>query len=267
MREIAGRFTATRTVDAAGAFAMPGLWDMHVHFGGGEALIAENRALLPIYLAYGITTVRDCAADLARAGAALARAKPPTAACSGPRIFTAGPKLEGLNPIWPGTIEVDSPAEVDAALDRLQAMHVDFVKITDNTLRPEIFLYAVEAAHRRGLQTSAHTPYALTIETVARAGLSAIEHLDYLIKAGSPREAEIAADYAAGRLTYAQAVDRLRESFDPVYAAASYRRLAAHRHRGVADAQHDPDHRLAERGGSWPRRRPRADRPGPAAHL
>ena len=62
--EIAARYSAARTVDAAGAFAMPGLWDMHVHFGGGEALVAENRALLPIYLAYGITTVRDCAADV-----------------------------------------------------------------------------------------------------------------------------------------------------------------------------------------------------------
>ena len=224
--EVAARFTATRTVDASGAFAMPGLWDMHVHFGGGEELIAENRALLPIYLAYGVTTVRDCAADLPEQ-VLLWRSETASGNLLGPRIFTAGAKLEGPRPIWAGAIEVDSPAEVEASLDRLQAMQVDFVKITDNTLRPEIFLYAVGAAHRRGLLTSAHTPYALTIETVARAGLSAIEHLDYLIKAGSPREAEIGADFAAGRLTYAQAVDRLRETFDPVYAAASYRRLAA----------------------------------------
>ena len=105
-------------------------------------------------------------------------------------------------------------------------MRVDFVKITDNTLRPPIFLYALEAARRRGLRTSAHTPYALTIEQAARAGLSSIEHLDYLIKAGSPEEARVAAEFAAGRLTYAQAVDRLTETFDPAYARASYRRLA-----------------------------------------
>ena len=62
---IARRYTAARSIDAAGRFAMPGLWDMHVHFGGGRELIAENRALLPLYLAYGVTTVRDCAGDLA----------------------------------------------------------------------------------------------------------------------------------------------------------------------------------------------------------
>lgn len=222
---LARRYQGARTVDAAGAFAMPGLWDMHVHFGGGPELVAENRALLPLYLAYGITTVRDCAADLAE-DVLRWRAEVASGALLGPRLFTSGPKLEGPRPIWRGTIEVDSPAEVDAALDRLQAMRVDFVKITDNTLRPPIFLYALEAARRRGLRTSAHTPYALTIEQAARAGLSSIEHLDYLIKAGSPEEARVAADFAAGRLTYAQAVDRLSQTFDPTYARASYRRLA-----------------------------------------
>ena len=222
---LARRYRAARIVDAAGAYGMPGLWDMHVHFGGGAELIAENRALLPLYIAYGVTTVRDCAADLAEE---VLRWRGEIAAgrLLGPTLFTSGPKLEGPRPIWRGTIEVDSPAEVDRALDRLQAMRVDFVKITDNTLRPPIFLYALEAARRRGLRTSAHTPYALTIEQAARAGLSAIEHLDYLIKAGSPQEAQVAADFAAGRLTYAQAVDRLSETFDPAYARASYRRLA-----------------------------------------
>lgn len=222
---VSRRFRATRTVEARGAYAMPGLWDMHVHFGGGPDLVAENRALLPIYLAYGITTVRDCAADLADE---VLRWRTEIAAgrLLGPTLFTSGPKLEGPRPIWRGTIEVDSPAEVDRALDRLQAMRVDFVKITDNTLRPPIFLHALQEARRRGLRTSAHTPYALTIEQAARAGLSAVEHLDYLIKAGSPQEARVAQEFAAGRLTYAQAVDRLSETFDPAYARASYRRLA-----------------------------------------
>ncbi|HEY0325703.1 MAG TPA: amidohydrolase family protein [Allosphingosinicella sp.] len=225
-RSLSRRYSASSVVDGRGAWAMPGLWDMHVHFGGGEELVDENRALLPIYLAYGVTTVRDAAADLSE-HVLRWRSEVAAGTLLGPRIFTSGPKLEGPRPLWRGTIEVDSPAEVDAALDRLQAMGVDFVKITDNTLRPEIFLYAVDAARRRGLRTSAHTPYALTIQQAATAGLSAIEHLDYLIKAGSPEEQRVAADYAAGRLTYAQAVDRLSDTFDPAFARASYRRLAA----------------------------------------
>lgn len=224
-RAIARRFPRSRAVDARGKFVMPGLWDMHVHFGGGTDLIVENKALLPLYVANGVTAVRDAAADLSpsvlewRSAVALGK-------LTGPTIFTSGPKLEGYKPLWKGTIEVGTPGEVNAALDRLQAMKVDFVKITDNTLKPDIFLYTVSEARRRGLKTSAHTPFALTIDQAVDAGLSSIEHIDYLIKAGSPREAEIGAAYAAGRLTYGEASDAFTDSFDAKYAAGVYRRLA-----------------------------------------
>ena len=44
-------------IDANGKYLIPGLWDMHVHLEGAE-LIPDNEALLPVFLAYGITTVR-----------------------------------------------------------------------------------------------------------------------------------------------------------------------------------------------------------------
>jgi len=225
-RSLAGEFPAQRTFDATGRFVMPGLWDMHMHFGGGPELIEENKALLPLNVAYGVTTVRDCAADISDSVLAW-RSEVAAGRLLGPTIYTSGPKLEGYKPLWKGTIEVGTPAEVDAALDRLQAMKVDFVKITDNTLKPDIFLYAVKAAKSRGLKTSAHTPYALTIKQAAQAGLGSVEHLDYLIKAGSPEEASIGADYAAGKLSYGAASDKFVETFDPTYAAREYRTLAA----------------------------------------
>jgi imidazolonepropionase-like amidohydrolase len=218
------RYSASQSVDASGKFVMPGLWDMHVHFGGGQELIDENKELLPLYVAYGVTSVRDCAADISEFVIQW-RSEVAAGSLLGPTIFTSGPKLEGYKPLWKGTIEVGTPAEVDAALDRLQAMKVDFVKITDNTLKPDIFEYAVKAAGKRGLKTSAHTPYAITIEQAARDGLDSVEHLDYLIKAGSPREAAIGADYAAGKLTYGEASDRFVETFDPGYAKGEYARL------------------------------------------
>jgi imidazolonepropionase-like amidohydrolase len=224
-RAISRRYPRARQVEARGKFVMPGLWDMHVHFGGGPELIEENGRLLPLYVANGVTTVRDAAADLSplvlEMRAAIAEGR-----LLGPTIFTSGPKLEGYKPLWKGTIEVGTPAEVDAALDRLEAMRVDFVKITDNTLKPDIFLYAVGEAKRRGLKTSAHTPFALTIQQAVDAGLSSIEHVDYLIKAGSPREAEIGAAFAAGRMSYGQASDAFTDSFDAGYAAGVYRQLA-----------------------------------------
>src|SRR5690349_3903414 len=61
---VARDYFGKTNIDAAGTFVMPGLWDMHVHFGGGPELIQENKNLLPLYVAYGVTTVRDCAADI-----------------------------------------------------------------------------------------------------------------------------------------------------------------------------------------------------------
>ena len=53
--EIAKAWKSTKTLDAGQRFLIPGLWDMHVHFGGGVDLIEENKALLPLYVAHADT--------------------------------------------------------------------------------------------------------------------------------------------------------------------------------------------------------------------
>src|SRR5690349_7049713 len=46
--EIAKAWRSSKTLEAGQRFLIPGLWDMHVHFGGGVDLIEENKALLPL---------------------------------------------------------------------------------------------------------------------------------------------------------------------------------------------------------------------------
>ncbi len=220
-------YDATRVLDAKGKYAIPGLWDMHVHFGGGDALIEENRNLLPLYLAHGITAVRDAAGDLSPSVFAW-RDAVATGELAGPRIFTSGPKIEGPKSIWPGDLEIGSVAELHAALDQLQGWRVDFVKITDNTLSPELFLAAVKEAGLRGLKTSAHVPYALTLEEVSAAGLDSIEHLDYAFKAGSTLEKSLGQQIASGEINSRDAWTQWNATFDPARAMAAYRNLARH---------------------------------------
>jgi len=227
---IARQWKADSTVDANGRYLIPGLWDMHVHFGGGPSLVEENQALLPLYVAHGITTIRDCSGDLPQQVLSW-RGQIRDGSLFGPQLFTSGAKIEGLKPVWKGTIEVGDQAGVDAALDREQRDGVDFVKITDSTLKPELFLYAVAEAKQRGLRTSGHIPMALTVGQAVDAGISSIEHLDYAFKAGVRDEATIAADFAAGRIDRAEANRRLRAGFDRDTAMAAYRRFAA---QGVA---------------------------------
>jgi Predicted unsaturated glucuronyl hydrolase involved in regulation of bacterial surface properties, and related proteins len=223
---IAKSWKAAKTLDARGRYLIPGLWDMHVHFGGGVDLIDENRALLPLYVAHGITTVRDASGDLPTQVLEW-RGEIARGALFGPTLLSSGPKIEGLKPIWKGTIETGSEADVDAALQQLQSLKVDFVKITDSTLEPELFLYAVRKARAAGLRTSGHIPMALTVRQAVDAGLSSIEHLDYAFDAGAKDEAAIAAGFAAGKIDRAEASRRLDAGFDRATAMAMYRYLAA----------------------------------------
>ena len=223
---IASQWQAGRSIDGSGKYLIPGLWDMHVHFGGGPELIEENKALLPLYVAHGITTIRDASGDLPDQVLSW-REEIANGSLFGPTLYTSGPKIEGLNPIWKGTIEAGSREGIDAALARLQALRVDFVKITDSTLQPELFLYALSRARDLGLRTSGHIPMALTVGQAIDAGLSSIEHLDYAFKAGAPNEAEIAAAFAASTIDRAEANRRLDAAFDEATAMAAYRRFAA----------------------------------------
>ncbi|KTE00587.1 amidohydrolase [Sphingopyxis sp. H038] len=224
---IAKDWHAARTIEGKGGYLIPGLWDMHVHFGGGPELIEENKALLPLYVANGITTIRDCSGDLPEQVLAW-RGEIAAGSLFGPRLLTSGAKIEGIAPVWKGTIEVGSTADVDAALDRLKNRDkVDFVKITDSTLKPELFLYALTKAKALGLRTSGHIPMALTVDQAVDAGISSIEHLDYAYNAGAKDEAAIAADFAAKRIDRAEANRRLDAGFDRDTAMAAYRRFAA----------------------------------------
>ncbi|TVL03384.1 hypothetical protein AYI82_19935 [Shewanella algae] len=64
IEDSSAKLTAERNVDLQGGILMPSLWDMHVHFEGRE-LVEDNALLLPLYLSYGITAVREAASDLA----------------------------------------------------------------------------------------------------------------------------------------------------------------------------------------------------------
>lgn len=223
-------YVPKQTIRLPGKYLMPGLWDTHVHFGGGPELIDENKQLLPLYLAHGITTVRDCSGDLPDTVLAW-RQQINAGQLQGPTIFTSGAKLEGLKPLWKGTIEVGTPQEVTRALDGLQAQQVDFVKITENTLKPELYLEALRQARERGMRTSGHIPVQLTLGQMADAGLGTIEHQSYLLRATTPREQELTAKVAAGTMTGKEAMHASVQSYDEPTARKAFSYLAA---RGTA---------------------------------
>lgn len=210
-------------IDGKGKYLMPGLWDMHIHLEGAE-LIEDNEALLPVFLAYGITTVRDCASDLGLQVLAwrneIAQDK-----LIGPTIFTAGLKLEGKNSIWKGDLEIENETELRQSLDKLDSLHVDFIKITENTLPGDLFLKSVKAARARGYRVSGHVPIDLTIQDLTDAGFTSIEHAGYLLRLGSD-EGQIKNDLLADKITKAEANAKYTAGFDQQRALEGYKNLA-----------------------------------------
>ena len=219
------KLTAKQRVLAKGKYIMPSLWDMHVHFGG-DTLVEENKMLLPLYTAMGISHVRDCAGDISLAVLEWKKAIQNNELV-GPTIFTSGPKLEGIKSIWPGDLEIANEVELNKALDSLQKLKVDFIKITDNTLSPDLFLNSIIAARKRGWKVSGHVPATMNVATFSKNGLSAIEHIGYLQRAASANEDSITNWRAIGKINSREASELYLNSFDSVIALQKFKTLAA----------------------------------------
>src|ERR1700691_4023036 len=54
----------TRLIDGHGKFLIPGLWDMHVHSAFGDWFPGGREIILPLFVANGVTGVRDMGGDL-----------------------------------------------------------------------------------------------------------------------------------------------------------------------------------------------------------
>ncbi|MCJ8165920.1 amidohydrolase family protein [Pontibacter sp. E15-1] len=223
-------YKSDTTIDAQGKYIIPGLWDNHIHLRGGMALEEENKRLLPLYIANGITTVRDAGGDLYPA---IRQWRDEIAAekLVGPRIISAGPKLDGPNPIWEGSIPVATVADVPAALDSLQRLGVDFVKIYDSTISGEVFLAIVEQAEARGMKTSGHMPFTITLGEAIDRGLDITEHLYYAFKAGSAQEDSLTAlvrksTYTDQPIGFYTALGWVYSSYDTTTARQFFQRMA-----------------------------------------
>jgi hypothetical protein len=154
---------------------IPGLWDMHAHFRGGADLIPDNEAWLSIFLAYGITGVREMGGDIPETVFRW-RTEIANGTRLGPRILSSGPKLDGPKPEWPGSIPLTDPGSARAAVDKLKSMGADFVKIYSKDFPPDVFAAIVDEAHKQGLSVGGHLPFmTMTTRDAIHGGVRFIE--------------------------------------------------------------------------------------------
>ena len=155
-------------VDAKGKFLLPGLWDMHAHF--------EQVEWGPIYLAAGVTTVRDCGNEfdfITAVRDAIVQGRG-----LGPRLLLAG-IVDGSGPFSLGVETVDTPEQARTWVDRYHAANFQQMKIY-SSVKLEIVKAVAEEAHHFGMTVTGHVPEGLNAYQVIDAGQDQINHLHYI---------------------------------------------------------------------------------------
>jgi imidazolonepropionase-like amidohydrolase len=178
-----------RVIEGKGQYLIPGLWDMHVHSAFGDWFPGGRDIILPLFIANGVTGVRDMGGDLP---VLMEWRRQITAGqIIGPRMIISGPMLDGYLPggklRFPSSIAVTTPATAVAAVDRLTAQGVDFIKV-QSVISHDAYLAAATEAHKRGLPIVGHVPDTVRIKEVVQAGQKSIEHLMGIFEGCSTEE-------------------------------------------------------------------------------
>jgi imidazolonepropionase-like amidohydrolase len=187
--------SGARVIDATGQFLIPGLWDMHVHSVFGDWFPGGRDVILPLYIANGVTGVRDMGGELNvlqgwRDSIAKGMLVGPTMVMSGPMLD--GYLADGKSLRFPSSIPIVTPDDAIRAVRMLAAQHVDFIKV-QSEVPHDAYLAAAAEAHRVGLPIVGHVPTRVRLDETIAAGQASDEHLMGLFEGCGTHENEFIA--------------------------------------------------------------------------
>ena len=164
-------------LSGSGRWAIPGLWDMHVHI--------SDPSFFPLFIANGIVGVRDMggAAPAATNGCESINYETlrswqtdiRTGVLSGPDIVAAGPVVSGTGAN--SSLDATSPQKARDAVSQVVAMGVDFVKVYEDISLETLRAIASEA-ETQGVHFAGHVSEE-TLRTIdaVESGQRSIEHV------------------------------------------------------------------------------------------
>ena len=202
-------------VDGTGKFLIPGLWDMHVHIAFGDWFPRGKEVTLPLFIANGVTGVRDMGSDLEVLQSW--RKEVSEGKLVGPRIVMSGPMLDGPQPRFPSSIAIKTPEDGRRAVDDLKQKGVDFIKLQSLIPRDAVFAIADEA-RKQSIPFAGHVPDAVRASEMSEAGQKSFEHLIGIFEGSSPLEDE----FIKGKKTEGQFLS----TYDPKRAETLFTLLA-----------------------------------------
>lgn len=173
------------TIDGAGKFLVPGLWDMHAH--------VADPAMPALFLRFGVTGIRHMFSPMR--GTELKPADPAKEreAPTFPRVVAAKHLLDSKRTNFPfifrsNIIFADTVEQARAAVKEIKKLGNDFVKVHSVTPRSAYFAAAKEAK-AEGIPLAGHVPFTVTAAEASDAGQLTIEHMDGVAALCSKQEA------------------------------------------------------------------------------
>jgi imidazolonepropionase-like amidohydrolase len=221
-------------IDARGMFLMPALWDMHAHVYAFSPLLD-----LPLYIAYGVTNVRDmqgcptpndpfiaCADDKRRwtREAQQGRRVGPRIVASASFMANGPEMLDRLSgaPTFFGTATPDQAREF---VRHFAAQGVDAIKVYDRIPRDPYFALVAEA-QALGLDVVGHRPLAVSAVEAAAAGQKSIEHARFFLHETFPGSAALRSTVEAGQ--WREERRRMVDEHDPAIAQEIFAAFVRH---------------------------------------
>jgi imidazolonepropionase-like amidohydrolase len=172
-------------INGNGLYLIPGLWDMHVHLVFGGWFPLAQQISLPLFVANGITGVRDMGSELETVQGW--RNEIESGRLRGPRIMTSGPMLDGPKPRFPSSIAVATPEDGRRAVDNLKHGGADFIKPQSLIPREAVFAIA-DKARKEDIAFEGHVPDSVRASEMSNAGMHSFEHLIGIFEGSSPLE-------------------------------------------------------------------------------
>ncbi|MEP6835290.1 MAG: amidohydrolase family protein [Gemmatimonas sp.] len=153
-----------RRVDVTGKTIVPGLWDSHAHLHQLEWTL--------VYLAAGVTTVRDMGNELPfitdlRHAIESGRA-------AGPNIITAG-LVDGPGPNAFGALSASTPEEGREIVRKYHDLGFEQIKLY-SLLSPAVVGAICDEAHQLGMTVTGHIPTSLSLQAAIDSGMDQVAH-------------------------------------------------------------------------------------------
>jgi imidazolonepropionase-like amidohydrolase len=171
-RQRTPRTDADHVIDAQGMYVLPGFVDLHGHQGGSQQGTPAEY-VYKLWLAHGVTTVRDPGSANGVDWSLRARQRSARNEITAPRLFVYVRPGSG----W-GQGAVDSPERAREYVRWAKRQGVDGFKLGSHD--PDIMAALLDEAKRQGLGTQAHLAQTgvarMNVLQAARLGLGSMEH-------------------------------------------------------------------------------------------